>query len=186
VFGAEQIQESKITSRYFDKYALVASSGTIIDILIIPYVQYNIPGHYYYIPYLIAASMLFVAGVLFILGYRYYIHVNSNETVITKCIPVVLNAFKSWYKYKKKRLVVEGKLDDSGDFNGLDTTLNRITEVEKSLRIYRRPFTFLDFAKIANNGKFQEGIVDDIKTLRKALIVFIFLIPYWLIYNQVK
>jgi hypothetical protein len=130
--------------------------------------------------------MLFVASVLFILGYRYYIHVNSNETVITKCIPVVINAFKSWYKYKKKRLVVEGKMDDSGRFNFLNASLNHITEVEKSLKIHRRPFTFLDFAKTVNKGKFNERIVDDIKTLQKAFIVFILLIPYWLVYNQVK
>ncbi len=185
MFGAEQIQESKITSHYFDKYAVVVSSGTIIAILIIPYIQYNIAGHYYFIPYLVTASMLFVAGVLFILGYRYYIHVNSNETVITKCIPVVMNAFKSWYNYKKGRSVVEGKLDPSR-LNVFNASLNRITEAEASLRIHRRSFPFLDFAKLANNGKFQEGIVDDIKTLRKAFIVFILLIPYWLVYNQVK
>jgi dipeptide/tripeptide permease len=179
VFGAEQIQESKLTSRYFDKYVAAASSGTIIAILIIPYIQDNIAGHYY-ISYLIAVSMLFVASVLFILGYRYYIHANSNETVITKCIPVVIDAFKSWYNYKKGRVVVERKLDP----DRLNSSLNYSTE--RLLRMHRRPSTFLDFAKTANTGKFNEGIVDDIKTLRRAFIVFILLIPYWLVYNQVN
>ena len=49
-----------------------------------------------------------------------------------------------------------------------------------------QPRTFLDFAKAVNHGNFHNRIVDDVKSLRNALVVFTLLIPYWLIYDQVK
>jgi dipeptide/tripeptide permease len=189
VFGAEQFQKSQITSRYFDKYAAIVNIGSMLSILIIPYIQDEITVNYYFIPYLIAASMLFVATVLFITGWRYYIHVNSKETVIARCIPVVINAFQSWYKYKQKRLAAE-KNRNSIRLKELPGSHVPITEEEEErglMKIDKQAFTFLDFAKKGSNyGKFQERIVDDIKTLPKAFIVFILLIPYWLLYNQVK
>ena len=54
------------------------------------------------------------------------------------------------------------------------------------MRTDERPHGFLDFAKAKNNGRFIDRIVDDVKSLQKAFIVFALLIPYWLIYNQVK
>jgi len=45
---------------------------------------------------------------------------------------------------------------------------------------------FLDFGKAANDGKFHDRIVDDLNSLRHAIIVFSLLIPYWLIYNEVR
>jgi hypothetical protein len=179
------MQGSKITSHYFDKYALVVASGSMIAILIIPYIQHEITIDYYFVPYLVATSMLFVAALLFIFGLQYYIHVKSNETVITKCLPVVINAFQSWYKYKQKRLVVEKKVN-SIQLKVVNTSYNHITEADDSMIINRRPSTFLDFAKATNHGKFQERIVDDIKTLRRAFTVFILLVPFWLVYIQVK
>jgi hypothetical protein len=57
---------------------------------------------------------------------------------------------------------------------------------EESIRMNERPSTFLDFAKAANHGKFPDRIVDDVNSLRRGIIAFSLLIPYWLIYIQVK
>lgn len=59
-------------------------------------------------------------------------------------------------------------------------------EVEQSLEINERRSTFLDYAKIINHGKFLDRIVDDVKSLQNAVIICILVIPYWIIFAQVK
>ncbi|CAF3386932.1 unnamed protein product [Rotaria sp. Silwood1] len=47
-----------------------------------------------------------------------------------------------------------------------------------------QPISFFDYAKGTNNGRFPDRIVDDIKSLRRIIVMFLLLIPYWLIYVQ--
>jgi hypothetical protein len=183
VFGAEQIQESRIASRYYDKHMFAINIGGSIATSVIPYIPTG--GKPCYTPFLIAASLLCVAALLFIIGCRYYIHIKPYDTVITKCIPVVLSAFQSWYKYKQNTHSID-KEDIISSPTSLASASHSLTDEENSIRIDERPSTFLDFAKAANNGKFNDRIVDDVKSLRGAFIVFSLLIPYWLIYNQVR
>lgn len=186
VFGAEQHQVSKITSKYFDKYAMVVNIGSAIAIFIIPYVKDYIPVNYYYIPYLIATSMLFIAAILFLIGWKFYIHVTPYETVVAKCIPVIYNSIQSWYKYKQTRRLIDHRHINSShsDLLNASHSLN-LTDQQESIRHLEPPLAFIDYAKVPY-GKFHDRIVDDVKSLRKACFVFTFLIPYWFIYNQVK
>ena len=183
VFGAEQIQESTITSRYFDKYMIAVNIGNIIATLVIPLIQIHPTD--YFIGYIIGISMLCASILLFILGYRYYIHIPPYDTVITNCIPVILNAFQSWRRYKNNTNVIKRTRTNSSSSDSQNASQNFRGENENSIRISERPSTFLDFAKAEYNGKFNGRIVDDVKSLRGALLVFILLIPYGLIYNQV-
>jgi dipeptide/tripeptide permease len=184
VFGAEQIQESKRTTRYFDKYAVAVNIGSIIPLLAIPYIQTELEHQYYFIPYLLPTSMLFFAAVSFLIGWRYYIHVKTNETVITKCIPVFIDACRSWYRYQKNKRSKNRQRSNSTPLNVLHVS-HSFTEIEDSMSFHEQSYTFLDFAKLPNGG-FHDRIVEDVKSLRGALIVFTLLIPFWLVYNQVK
>jgi len=157
----------------------------MIAILVIPHIKIDLEHHYYFIPYLVAASALFVATLLFLIGWPYYIHVQANETVITKCIPVFINACQSWYTFKKNKYSKDKERASGMSMNALDVS-HSPTEIEDSISIQERSATFLDFAKAPNNGKFSERIVDDVKSLRGALVVFTLLVPFWLVYNQVK
>jgi hypothetical protein len=165
VLGAEQIQDSKLTSRYFDKYMLAVNIGGIIATVAFLFSSksQNTEEDRYLFQCIVAISVLFIAAVLFIIGYRYYIDVNLQETVVTSCIPVVINAYQSRHKYQQ---------NTSSD--------------DEPTRIHdHHPSTFLDFAKLPT-GKFHDRIVNDVKSLQGVIIVFTLLIPYWLIYNQVK
>ena len=187
VLAAEQIPASKVTSRYFDKYVFVVSVGIIIAVLIVPYIQDKIPIAHHYKLYLVMLSTIFMAALLFLIGWRYYIRIKTTETVVTHCIPVLINALQTWYRHKRKNLLYVEREMTSGSLQVSNSSISHVSDDgRESAIILRRPLTFFDFAKTDNRGKYKHQIVDDVKTLRKAFIVFILLIPYWLLCNQVK
>jgi len=115
--------------------------------------------------YLISVVMLSITIVLFLIGWRYYLHVNPYDSVITNLIPVVKNAFETWIAFKKNKH-------------------SRARQNESDIDDQR--LTFLDFAKVTNNGKFQDRFVDDVKLFRNAAIIFTLILPYKLSIYQVK
>ncbi len=135
--------------------------------------------------YVVAASILFLAALLFFAGRKCYIHVTPYDSVIVNCFPVIINAFQSWRQYKKNEVSVEEEQATSSSSNLLNAS-DSLTEEDRPMRIEERPSSFLAFAKAANHGKFNDRIVDDVQSLRSAIIVFSLLIPYWLLYNQVR
>lgn len=150
VFGAEQNQKSKRTSRYFDKYMVAVNCGGIAGSLVISYLRLNTAT--FFIGYSIAASMLGVSMILFIIGYRYCIHVKPYDTVVALCIPFLLTKVQSWGQTKRSRSSSSASLDP---------------------------------ADPVSSGRFTDRMVNDIKSLRRAMIAFALLIPYFLIYHQV-
>lgn len=64
----------------------------------------------------------------------------------------------------------------------------RRTESQKSIRIRLLKTITLNYLFILNNkgGRFDDGLVDDVKTLKKIVILFSIMIPYWLVYVQVS
>lgn len=181
ILGAEQNQnrKSRQLSRYFDQYAFTVNLGSIIGIGIIPYLHSVLDPPDYYILYLVAIITLLIAVVLFFIGWRYYLHVPSNEAVIFRCISVLINACRSWYAYKRNR-------------HGANITLSRATSssssagLEESMTARNSIHSLLDFAKQSHGGNFLNRQVQEVKAVRNALLVFILLIPFWLAYNQVK
>ena len=186
VLGAEQIRESKITLRYFDKYMLAVNIGGIIATGVSLSI-YSIPKDqtkYYIYSAIAATSSLFIATVLIIIGYRFYIDASTHETVATSCIPVIINAFQARHRYDQ-RTSSEDNEEETVTSSNLLNASDRSTEDDRFLRTIRRPSTLLDFAKLPL-GRFRERIVDEVKSLRGLIIVFILLTPYWIIYNQVR
>jgi len=109
------------------------------------------------------------------------------KSVVTNCIPVVLNAFKTWRQYRQNIRYTESEDTNVPARDPLDRS-NSLTneEVEESVRVDERPSTFLDYAKLIDNGNFQDWIVNDVKSLRNALIIFLLVFPYRFIFYQVK
>jgi hypothetical protein len=173
IFGADQIQESKVTSRYIDKCVVAIYLADAFDDLIILYMPHG--PHFYIYIHIVGACMLFIAVVLFLAGRKYYMHIKPYNSVISNCFPVVFNAFRTWRQYKKKHVV--------HNLNASDSFIN---EEEETIRTDERPTAFLDFAKVGNHGNFQDEIVDDVKSLQNALILFMLVTPYGLIRFQVR
>ena len=168
VFGAEQFEESKLAARYFDKYYFAVNIGGTLATLSIPLIQNpsndsNNSNRFFY-SYLIAMLMLIISGICFLLGYRYYVHIPSSDSVLLNCFPVMLNAYQTKRQYRSS------------------VSLNDEREIDME---EDQPISFLDYANVHYRGKFHERIIDDIKTFQRAIIVFLLLIPYGIIYHQV-
>lgn len=161
-FGADQIEELKINNRYSDKYVFIISLSAIIQSLV---KLFTLQNENYFVFYVFSSSMIFVSGLLFVISWKCYRHVEPYDSVLVNLIPVYKNAFEKWYEYRKNQHLIR-----------------RIHEEEEERRSYR----FVDFAKVIHNGKFQDRIVDDVKALQNALIIFILTLPCWFIFAQVN
>ena len=170
------MQESRTTSSYFNKVVVILNIATALEDLMEIYI---LAPDCQFTFYLVAAILLFLGVLLFIVGWRYYIHVDPYDSVITNFIPVVINAFQTRSQCNKNQhSIARTHANTLSEFN------NR--EEEELIRLGARPITFLDFAKVINYGKFQDRIVDDVKLLRNALIITILVFPYRFIISQVK
>ena len=184
VFGAEQIRETDEPSRYFDKYITAINMGAICGILLVSYIQdfQQDPDRYFH-GYLFAGISVVISAVLFILGIRFYIHVRPHDTIMTKCIPVVYNAFQTKRRRKHDHDTRYLKRANSVSGNPLfDSTNSRQSEQSD---INDKIPSFLDYARARYGGRFIDRIVADVKSLQRVILVFLLLIPYWLIYYQV-
>ncbi|CAM2697840.1 unnamed protein product [Rotaria socialis] len=185
VFGAEQAQEKNGKIRYFDKYIIAVNIGGIFSTLVVPYIQVgqSHPNRFFY-GYLFAGVLLIVSTLLFIFGYRFYIHIPPYDTIITKVVPVIINAFQTRRKYAKDQRLEASVRKSSASGNLLEDS---ISESEDPLRpIKGSSHSILNFARLSNSGKFTDRIVNDVKSLGNVIIVFILLIPYWLVYYQIQ
>ena len=174
MFGAEQIHQTRLISQYFDLYFCVVNAGSIMGILLglLP-----ISNDQFFIPYLIATIALVFSAISFICGLRFYRHTKPSNTVVAECIPVFWYALRARFK------------DDRNQYRSStgENSANSLMDTESSsLIVHERPRTFLDYAKRQYQGPIIDRNVDDVKTLRKAVFVFLLLIPYWLVYSQVS
>ncbi len=190
VFGAEQVKDLNKRSQYFDKYVVAVNIGGILATLLVSYIQgFQSDTRQYesFHGYLFAASSLVGAFLLFIVGKKFYIHIAPHDTIITKCIPVIINAFQTRRKHKDN----EHKDDEhiTPRFTRSTSSTSVLLESNRGHQLMttnEKLPSFLDYARVANNGKFNDRIVNDVKSLRRVIIVFLLLMPYWLIYYQVR
>ncbi|UJR14008.1 hypothetical protein I4U23_001008 [Adineta vaga] len=181
VFGAEQVREQKATTQYFDKYYAAVNIGGLIAFAFIAYGQQN---DSYFIGYVIPAALLIIALVFFLIGYRFCIHVQPYDSVISNLIPVFINAFQTWRKHRRNLQISKNNRRQNSSTKLLDTPTEYSDQF--SLTTSEQSWSFLDYAKVGNNGRFSDRIVNDIKSLRRIIVVFLLLIPYWLLYFQIE
>ena len=177
IFGAEQLREQKDTTSYFNKYYAAVNIGGFLAAFIIAYIQQNID---WFTGHLVSISMLIVTWLIFSIGFRYYTHIKPHDSVITNFFPVLFNAFQTWRN--TRRIIHERRASNK-------STPTRESEYELDDYSHDKSASsrsFLDYAKGVNDGRFHDRIVDDIKALGRIIIVFLLLMPYWIIYLQVK
>mgnify|MGYP002378547728 CR=1 FL=1 len=145
--------------RYFEKYVLLVNLGSIIAVIAVMVFHIGEIGPFYW--YLSACMALFLAAILFSIGARYSQRAVPYDSILYYCCPVVIQACQTRHQYKQ--------------FENIDP-----------MRTAERTLSFFDYAKLANQAKFHDRILNDMRALRSAIVVFALLIPLWLISNQVN
>jgi peptide/histidine transporter 3/4 len=180
IFGAEQIREQKATTQYFDKYYVAVNTGCLLAFGIIAFIQQN---ESYYLGYLISTIILALTSIFFLLGYRFYAHTKPHDSALTNFFFVLVNAYQTRRKHKRQAHGMTTKRKSNEPVVADDQEENNN---HSSFSMSEGSMSFFDYARVANNGGFQDRIVDEIISLRRVILVFLLLIPYWLIYFQVK
>ena len=162
VFGAEQVRGQHTWTRYFDMYYAAANTGGLIAFGAIAYLQINTN---YFIGYLVPASLLLLSFILFLTGYHFYVQRKNPNPLLHHFVPVLFNAFQTWQNHPRDRLE-----------NHETSSLNAGSQSS---------WSFIDYARIGNHGNYVDSIIDDMKSLRRIILVFLLLMPYWLLYIQV-
>lgn len=182
IFGAEQLREEKPITKYFLKYYMAVNIGCFLALSIVAYIQQD---KSYFIGYLISTIFLVLTAILFCAGYKCYNHIKPHDSVISKIFPVLISACRTRlirlydaHKRTSKKKPSIPSIEESTDEDGRDNISASDTSEQQ--------ITFLDNAKMPNNGQFLDRIVNDIKSLRRIIVLFLLLIPYWLIYLQVR
>ena len=160
VFGADQRQKTAISSSYFEQYYAAVNVGGIIATIYVPLVinddSKNLNKNYFDAFFVAACTLLFSALSL-AMGYSYYIHITTNEAVVMNWCPVLFNSCSS-------------RCARSPHQETHDSHVN----------------SFMDYAHVSNGGRFRGPAINAIKSFHRAIIVFLLLIPYWLVYAQVS
>lgn len=172
VFGADQVREYRNKTRYFDYYYAAVNIGGLIAFGAIAYLQLNTN---YFIGYLVPGALLAVAFVLFLLGYTCYAHAKPQQSLLLQFLPVLHNAFQSWRIHRRNR-----HTNASAD----ETSIQENAQITP-IATHQSSSSLLDYAKAENGGRYSDSIVNDIKSIRQIIAVFLLLTPYWLLYVQV-
>lgn len=182
-FGADQIQGLIVKSRYIEKFVVAIHVGSIL--MMSTSIMIPDDTRYFFHFYIIGASMLFVSALLFFMGWPYYMHINPYDSVLTKCFSVVINAFRTWRTHRRNNRSMQRRDINISTSNTLDRTTGQ--EMDASTRTtHEQRLAFLDFAKVVNNGNFNDRIVEDVKSFRNAIIIFVLILPYKIVIYQVK
>ncbi|GFW50345.1 hypothetical protein TNCV_4697601 [Trichonephila clavipes] len=162
-FGAEQVRYTGPDGLrvYLNWLYWCVNIGALTAILGITYVQQE-DG--FKEGYLMPVALLTVATILFLFSYPLYTHQYSCGSSISRIFSVLKDAWKLNHSQKRTR---------------------REMVSSNSLNTINRP-SWLDMAKVRYGGKFHDSVVDDVKALSVIIIVFIILIPYWMLYFQMQ
>ena len=186
LFGADQIQKSPVTSRYFDQCVAAWHLGIILELVILTIADQMKEDDFLFTIYAIATLMLFISAILFFLGWRYYLHVKVFESVTKTFLPVVINAVQTWRKSRKKKTERNQGVNRHGYRVNHAWRFSRASPGSNIQEIEEPSLTLLDYARTSHNGKFHNRIVNDVISLRNAFITFFLLFPYRIIISQVS
>lgn len=164
-FGADQVRAAGPDSLrvFFNWFYWCINIGSFVAIGAIAYIQSDLG---FSIGYVIPASFLGLAIIIFAFGKPLYITQNPSGSAIMAVFAILKEACKSNHRHK------------SG--------INNSEITSSTVRSFGPPPSWLDMAKVQYGGKFHEVVVEDVKTLGRVMMVFIALIPYWLLYFQMQ
>ncbi|XP_071495684.1 solute carrier family 15 member 4-like [Diadema antillarum] len=162
-FGAEQVKHEgpDMIRTFFNWFYWAINIGSLLALAGVAYVQQNVS---FFIGYAIVAGSLVLALFVFVSGKCTYLMRKPTGSVLPNTFKIIGEAFKR---------------------RGLRKETNR-RRVSSHMLTACPKITFLDMAKKRYGGSFHDSMVEDVKSLKKVIGVFILLIPYWMSYYQMQ
>ncbi|XP_038059324.1 solute carrier family 15 member 4-like isoform X2 [Patiria miniata] len=162
-FGGDQVRYEgpKIIRTFFNWFYWAINVGSLIALLGVTALQQNVD---FFKGLLVPAASLCVAAGVFVIGRTWYLSKKPMGSVLTNTSKIIIEAFKQ----RKARKMMVQRQDSTELFHS------------------QRPPSFLDMAKVRYGGSFHESMVDDVKSLKKIILVFLGLTPYWVVYFQMQ
>ncbi|CAH1800457.1 unnamed protein product [Owenia fusiformis] len=174
-FGADQVRYEgpETTRRFFNWFYWCINIGAFTSLGVISYIQQQWSFFY---GYLIPGLCLAIGIIIFILGRCCYKVKPPSGSIITNIFCIM--------KESCSRRKFRHPSPDGSKGNIVEDSAN-ITHRESIGPSIPMP-SCLDMAKVRYGGSYHESIVDDVKSLGKVLVVFVLLVPYWLVYFQME
>lgn len=162
-FGAEQVKHEgpDMIRTFFNWFYWSINIGSLIAVGGVCYIQQIINFFYGYI---VVAAALVLALLVFLCGRCTFMTREPTGSVLPNTFKIIAEAFK------RRKLRKE-------------TSRRRVS----SHMLSSCPeITFLDMAKKRYGGSFHDSMVEDVKSLKKVIGVFLILVPYWMVYYQMQ
>eukprot|EP00057_Strongylocentrotus_purpuratus_P023974 XP_011678448.1 PREDICTED: solute carrier family 15 member 4 [Strongylocentrotus purpuratus] len=162
-FGAEQVKHEgpdKIRT-FFHWFYWSINIGSFIAFGGVAFVQQNMS---FYVGYLMVAVAVVLSLVVFTCGRCIFLIKDPTGSVLPNTFKIIAQAFKR----RKMRKEISNKR----------TSNHMLSSCPK--------VTFLDMSKKRYGGSFHDSMVEDVKSLKKVIGVFVVLIPYWMVYFQMQ
>ncbi|XP_074295698.1 protein NRT1/ PTR FAMILY 3.1 [Silene latifolia] len=140
-FGAEQFDESdpnqkNVTWKYFNWYYFAMGASILVAVTVVVYIQDNVGwGWGLGIPTL----LMFLSIITFVVGYRFYRHLNPSGSPFTRLVQVCIAA------YKKKKMIMVNDPKLLYENEELDASISLYGKL-----IHTNQLKFLDKAAIAS------------------------------------
>lgn len=169
--------------QYFNWLYWSINLGSLLAYSALAYIQQNSS---FFLGYTIPFFCLILSFILFLVGSFSYIKNDVEKSIITRVVRIIQEAFKSKKRQKNfiKQKEREKKMLSESEDEERFVTYSTENEDDELAASYKT-ISFLDNAKIRYGGRFADSDVDDVKSLKRILILFSLLIPYWIIYFQV-
>lgn len=167
-FGADQLidEDPSSLSGFFNWYYWSTNVGSFVALCGIAYIQQNVVNGFF-IGYLLGAAVLILALIIFLSCKGSYVYKKPVGSIFTTIYKIFRESWRI-RKRKTQQQPFEHRIDGQ-----------RATEIEQ-------PKCFLDYAKFQYGGSYHDDNVDDIKQLGKIILIFITLLPYWIVYYQME
>ncbi|KAG8230864.1 hypothetical protein J437_LFUL011505, partial [Ladona fulva] len=170
-FGAEQVRYggSESMRKFFNWYYWCINVGSVIGVGALSYVEQEMPNGFFW-AFVSAVICLVLALVVFCLARPYYLIHRPTGSLLTNILQIIVEGICG--RFRQRHTLQSSPI--FGFYRNRPRNPNR-----------RSP-SWLDYAKIRYGGSHHDSAVEDVKRLTAIILLFICLVPYWLVFFQIE
>ncbi|ELU04156.1 hypothetical protein CAPTEDRAFT_167732 [Capitella teleta] len=161
-FGADQVKMlgSTSTRGFFNWFYWSINLGALVALGLFAFVQQELS---FFWGYVVPGMLLCVGTILFICGFCFYVMKPPSGSILSNIVKIIFQGCRLSARNKKITT------SSSSGVHSMDP-----------------PEGCLDRAKLRFGGSFHDNCVDDVRSLGRVLLVFLAIIPYWIVYFQME